>query len=111
DRTQDLLAQVVVVDLLAAGDAVLARVLGAVPLANAAAQRLGLGGAEEEALEDQLEDPPVLGRLRERRGERLTKRLGLRPRDLLQRRQRVEDLRRADRHAFAPQRVGELEYA
>ena len=66
-RLRDLLAQRVEVDLaprspLAAGLAVLADLL---------ARRLGLGGAEEEAVEHELEDAPVLRRLRERRGERL----------------------------------------
>ena len=69
DRLQHLLAQVVEVDLLAAGSVL---VLGAPPaLADALSHRRRLGGAEEEALEDEVEDAPVLGRLGERRGERL----------------------------------------
>ncbi len=57
DRLQELLAQVVELDPVAAGDR---GVLG-VALAHLVAQRLGLGGAEEEALEHEVEHAPVLG--------------------------------------------------
>ena len=64
DHLQELLAQVVELDPLAAGDAV------AILLPHFVAERAGLGGAEKEALEHEVEDAAVLGRLGERGGER-----------------------------------------
>ena len=75
DRAQHLLAQVVEVDPLAAGHALrLLLALGAGALAHALAQRLALGGAEEEALEHEVEHAPVLRRLGDRGRERLAER-------------------------------------
>ena len=65
-RLRDLLAQRIYVDAI--GFAVLSA-----PAAVLQARRLGLGCPEEEALKDELENPPVLGRLRQRGGERLAK--------------------------------------
>ena len=63
DRLADRLAQLVEVEALAA--------LVALALADPAVERLGLGGAEEEAVEEELEDAAVLLGLGDRRGERL----------------------------------------
>ena len=71
DRVADLLAQLVHVDPLAAlapfatALATLS-VLGDLPL-----HRLGLGGAEEEAVEEQLEDAAIVLGLGDRRRQRL----------------------------------------
>jgi hypothetical protein len=107
DGAQDLLAQVVEVDPLAVhrGPVLLARA----GLAHAAAQRLALGGAEEEALEHEVEHPPVLGRLGQRGGHRLPERGRVGPLDLRQRRERVVELGRPDRHALGPQLLGEAQ--
>ena len=91
DRLDELLAQVVVVDLLAAGDAVAVLVLRAGPggpLAHAALHRGRLGGAEEEALEHEVEHAPVLRRLGERRRQRLAERRLLGPAHLAERARR-----------------------
>ena len=61
-------------------------------LAHVALQRLLLGGAEEEAVEDQLEHATVLLRLGQGGGQRLPYGLALRPGDLGQRVERVEQL-------------------
>ena len=63
---------------------------------RAALERLGLGGAEEEAVEEQLEDAAVLLRLRDRRRERLAEVVRLAPGNGFERRERVEDLRGPD---------------
>ena len=65
ERGRYLLAQRVEVGL--------AEVVGGDPslLAHALAHRGGLRGAEEEAIEHELEDPPVLLALGQRRGQRL----------------------------------------
>src|SRR4051812_16851359 len=57
----DALAQRIEVERVGAAEAL---------LLQAALDRLGLDGAEEEAVEDQLEDTAVLLRLRGRRGQR-----------------------------------------
>ena len=103
DRLEDLLAQRVVVDPLAAGDPV---ALGRVALAHSRLERGALGGAEEVAVEHEVEHAPVLGRLRQRRRQRLAERAGARPLDLAERGERVVELRRAERHALGAQRVG-----
>ena len=104
DRLQELLAQVVELDPLTAGDAVLL-----IALADLVAQRLGLGGAEEEALEHEVEDAPVLGRLGERGGEGGAEVARGRPRHRLERGERVVELGRPDRHPLGAQRLSELE--
>src|SRR4051812_14671088 len=65
DGLDQLLAEVVVVDLLPTGDAVLVLAArgGRALLAHALAHGGLLRGAEEEALEDEVEDAAVLGRL------------------------------------------------
>ncbi len=83
----------------------------AIVLAHALADGGELDGAEEEALEDELEDAPVLLTLGERRGERLAEVGLLGPHDLAQHGERVEQLRGADRDAFAAQLLAELEHA
>ena len=65
--------------------------------------------AEEEAVEDELEHAPVLGRLGQRGGQRLAHVPAPRPRDLAQRRERVEQLRGPDRDALSAQLLAELE--
>ena len=60
--------------------ALVACLAGAV-LADALAHGRQLGGTEEEAVEDEVEDAAVLGRLGQRRGERLAEVLALGPRD------------------------------
>ena len=71
--------------------------------------RLRLGGAEEEALEDEVEDAPVLGGLGQRRGQRLAELGRLGPADLAQRGEPVQQLARPQRHALAPQVLPERE--
>ncbi len=68
-----------------------------------------LGGAEEEALEDEVEDAPVLGRLGERGGERGAEVAGLGPRHLFERGERVVELGRPDRDALGAQRLAQLQ--
>ena len=80
-------------------------------LGQAALDRLALDGAEEEAVEDLVEQVLVVLRLRDRRRQRRAEVLLGRPRDRLERRERVEDLGGADRHALLAQLVGELEHA
>ena len=79
------------------------------PSRDALADGGELGGAEEEAVEDEVEDAPVLLGLGERRGERLAEVLGLGPRHLAQDLERVEQLARPDRDALAAQLLAELE--
>ena len=88
-RGGDLLAQRVEVDL-----AVSAAVASAPALPSVTPRRggRGLGGAEEEALEDEVEDAPVLRGLGERRGQRLLEVGLLGPGDLLERVEGVEQL-------------------
>ena len=83
--------------------------LGEVALADALARGGDLDGAEEEALEDQLEHAPVLLALGERRRERLAEVLLRGPADLAQHLEGVEHLRGPDRDAFAAQLFAELE--
>src|SRR5436190_23638859 len=75
----DALAQIVEVEPVAALEALLGQ-----PLLDG----LALDRAEEEAVEDELEDAPVLLRLRERRRERLTEILAHGPRHMLERLER-----------------------
>ena len=102
-RGRDLRAQRVEVELT--------RLAGVDPalLADVLAHGGRLGGAKEEALEDELEDPAVLRRLGQRRGERLAEVLGLGPADLGERLERVEQLAGAQRHALRAQLLAELE--
>ena len=72
-------------------------------LSDPALQRFGFGGAKEVALEDQLEDPPVLLRLGDRRRQRLAKVVAVGPRNRLEGGERVEELRGPDRYAFRTQ--------
>ena len=110
DRAQHLLAQVVEVDPLAARHALrLLLALGRRALAHALAQRLALDGAEEEALEDEVEHAPVLGRLGDRRRERLAERGALGPADLAERREGVVELGGPDGDALGPQLLGEAQ--
>ena len=99
DRLADRLAQLVEVEPLAA--------LVAALLADPPLQRLGLGGAEEVAVEEQLEDPPVLLRLGDRRRQRLAEVGGLGPRHAAERLEGVEQLRGPDAHALAAQLLAE----
>ena len=77
--------------------------------AFAALEGFALDGAEEVAVEQDVEDSPVLLRLRERCGEGGAEVLLVRPRDVPERGERVEQLGRAHVHAFATELVGELE--
>ena len=81
--------------------------------AQAAAQEVtegeGLDGAEEEAVEHELEHAPVLLALGQCGGQRLAEVLLLGPADLLQGQEGVEDLRGTDRDAFGAQILGERE--
>ena len=104
DRLQDLLAQRVEVDPVAAGDAVLR---GVAAFAHPGLERGALGRAEEVAIEHEVEHAPVVGRLGQRGRERLPERAGPRPLDLAERSERVIELRRAECDALGAQRVGE----
>ncbi len=99
DRLADGLAQALEVDLA----------VEALGLGECALERLGLRGAEEVAVEQQLEDPPVLLRLGDRRRERLAEVLAAGPADLLEGRERVERLRCPDRDSLAAQLLEEGE--
>ena len=99
----DALAQLREVDLRATG-VELGVLLGDVVL-----ERLGLGRTKEEALEDEVEDAAVLGGLGQRRRQRFLDLAALRPADLAQRRERVEQLRGPDGHALGAQLLGQLE--
>ncbi len=81
----------------------------ALGLLDPALDRLRLGGAEEPALEQQLEQPPVLLGLGDRRRQRLAEVVARGPGHLLQRGEGVEDLRGADRDALAAQLLAEAE--
>ena len=78
-------------------------------LAHAVARGGGLGGAEEEALEDQLEDPAVLLTLGQRRGERLAEVLLGGPADLAEHGEGVEQLGGSHRDSLAAQLLAELQ--
>ena len=78
-------------------------------LADPALDRLGLGGAEEPALEEQLEEAAVLLRLGDRRRQRLAEVVLRGPGHLFERREGVEDLRGADRDPLAAQLLAEAE--
>jgi hypothetical protein len=103
-RLRDLLAQRLEVELGAGR-------VHAAALGNPFAHGGQLGGAEEEAVEDEVEDPPVLLGLRERRGEALLEVGRVRPRHLAQHREGVEQLAGAHRDALAAQLLAELEDA
>jgi hypothetical protein len=105
-RLRDLRAQLLEVDRRGG---VLAPAGGAAGLADSDLERGRLGGAEEEALEDQIEDAAVLGGLCERRRECLLEGLALAPVDLAEHREGVEQLGCADRHALASQLIAQLE--
>ena len=98
DRGLDLLPQVVEVDPLAALEACLLEAL---------LDGLRLDGAEEEAVEDQLEHAPVLLGLGERRGERLAEVLALGPAHFAERVERVQQLGGADLHALVAELLAE----
>ncbi len=100
DRLADRLAQLVEVEALAALEAL----LGDPPL-----ERLRLGGAEEVAVEEQLEHAPVLLRLGDGRGQRLAEVARVAPGHLVERLEGVEDLRGADRDALGAQLLEEGE--
>ena len=78
-------------------------------LGDALRGRLGLGGAEEEAIEHELEHAAVVGRLGERRGERLLEVRVRGPLTSSSARERVEQLGGADRDALAAQLLGEAD--
>ena len=99
ERLRDLTAQLVEVDLIATH--------ARLRLGHLEPYRLYLGGAEEEAVEDQVEDATVLGRLGDRGRERLAEVGGRAPVDELQRLKRVEQLGGADRHALGAQILAE----
>jgi hypothetical protein len=104
-RGRDLAAQLVEVDLRPVG----LRALAGAALADALADRGGLRRAEEVALEDELEDPPVLLGFCERRRERLAEVLGLGPGDLLEDGERVQQLGGAAADALGAQVLAELD--
>ncbi len=105
-RGGDLLAQRVEVRLAEVGQV---HALAVALLAHPLAHRGLLGGAEEEAVEDELEHAPVVGRLGQRRGERLAEHLRLGPADVLERGERVEQRARADRDALGAQLLAEAQ--
>src|SRR5215208_2758317 len=76
-------------------------------LADSLLERLGLGRPEEEAIEEKLENPAVLLRLRHRGRERLAEVVLGRPGHVLQRGEGVQDLRRPDCDALAAQLLAE----
>jgi hypothetical protein len=78
-------------------------------LAHPLAQRRRLGGAKEEALKDELEDPPVLLRLRQRGSERLAEPVGLGPRDLGEHGEGIEQLRGPAVDPLGAQLLAELD--
>ena len=100
----DLLAERVEVELEVGAGALAGGALG-----DVLAARLGLGGAEEEALEHQLEDAAVLRGLGEGRRHRLLEVRLAGPADVLKRREGVEQLGGAERHALLAQLLGEAE--
>ena len=107
DRFADLLAELFEVDPLAFAAAALAGPLAV--LADPALDRLGLGGAEEVAVEEQLEDAAVVLGLGDRRRQRLAE-VGMGgPLDVFERGEGVEDLRGADRDALVAQLLAEAE--
>ena len=73
------------------------------------AHGLLLDGAEEEPLEHEVEHAPVVGRLGQRRRQRLAERRAVGPLHLVQRGERVEQLGRPDRDALGPQRLAEVD--
>src|SRR3954470_13792263 len=105
DGLGDALAQLGEVELRAA------RVQRRVLLRDIALHRLGLGRAEEEPLEDEVEDAAILGRLGQRGRQRLLDLEPLPPADFAQRVERVEQLRGADGDSLGPQLLGQLEQA
>ena len=109
DRVADLLAQLLHVDPLAALADRVPFTAALAALGDLALDRLGLGGAEEKAVEQQLEDAAVLLRLGDRRRQRLAEVVARGPVDHLQGGEGVEDLRGPDRHALAAQLVAEAE--
>src|SRR5262249_1146028 len=102
DRLANLLAQLVEVEALAA-------VVAPPLLADPAGDRLGLRGAEEPALEQQLEEAAVLLGLGDGRAGGLAEVVMRGPGNVLERREGVEDLRRADRDPLAAQLLAEAE--
>ena len=78
-------------------------------LGDAALDRLGLGGAEEVAVEEQLEDAAVVLGLGDRRRQRLAEVVLRGPLDVLEGGEGVEDLRGADRDPLAAQLLAEAE--
>src|SRR4051812_36437624 len=102
DGLADALAQSVEVERISPAEAL---------LLEAPLDGLGLDGAEEEAVEDQLEDAAVLLRLGDRRGQRLLEVLLFGPGDEPKRLEGVEQLARAHLHALLAELVGEVEQA
>ena len=103
ERLRDLRAQRLEVDLVGG------RAAARAGLADADLDRRGLRRAEQEALEDEVEDAAVLGGLGERRGERPLEGGALAPVDLAERGERVEQLGGPDRDPLGAQLVAERE--
>ena len=108
ERARDLCAQLLQVDRAPVAVTLAARA-GPAALAHPLLDRGGLGRAVQEALEHEVEHAAVLGRLGERRRERLAEHRALAPVDLPERREGVEQLGGADRDALRAQLVGERE--
>ena len=101
ERGRDLLSERVEVDVA------VVRSVGARGLGDVLACGLRLGGAEEEAVEHELEHPSVVVGLGQRGCQRLLE-VGLgAPVDVGERLERVEDLGGADRDALASEVLGE----
>ena len=82
-----------------------------VGLADALLHGLALGGAEEEAVEHQLQHAPVLLALGQRGRQRLAELGAVGPAHRLERAEAVQQLGGAHGHALAAQLVGELQQA
>jgi hypothetical protein len=111
-RVADQLAQLVAVEAIGEVAARLGALVDLVvggPLGDPLLDRGGLGGAEEVAVEEQLEGASVVLGLGDRRRQRLAEVGLLGPGDVLQRGERVEDLRGPDGDALAPQFLAEAE--
>ena len=103
DRAADRLAKLVEVDPVAGAFEAL--------VLDSALERLGLGGAEEVAVEEQLEDAAVLLRLGDRRRQRLAEVALVGPAHLVEGGEGVEDLGGADGDALRAEVLEEGEQA
>ncbi len=111
-RVADQLAQLLAVEAVGEVAARLGALVDLVvggSLGDPLLDRGRLGGAEEVAVEEQLEGAPVVLGLGDRRRQRLAEVGLLGPGDVLQGGERVEDLRGPDRDALAPQLLAEAE--